>query len=183
MAEGKFSATDLATEIKDPLLSDNYTFIISNLPNNLSVADPSRVLSLYCQQVQKPGETIEPVPVPLHGHEFQFAGRNTITHDLPITYVENYKMEITTILEEWVKSVRGFISQTGELKAEYAKASGLLRVLDPSGQKVKSYTIYGLWPTQVPEIQFQGDSATLITLQTTFKYDYYEPGEGNTVAA
>ena len=180
----EYCIEELAGKVKDPLLSDNYHLLITGIPPEVGGTDVGKTLSLYCQQVNKPGQTIEAVVVALHGHELQFAGRNTTTHDLSVTFVETWDAEITTILEKWARFTRSLNCQTGNLKMDdskgYGKAMATLHVLQPSGESTKEYEIHNIWPTQVPEIPFQGDSSAIVPLQCTFKYDYYKEADGTT---
>lgn len=160
---------NIITAIPDPMLSDNYELFFAQIPGGGN-ALPLRML---CQQATKPGMTIEPVDVVLFGHQIEFGGRLTYTHDLSVTYIENRMNEISRALEGWAEFIRSHETQHGNYKQQY-QSNAVLRIFDQVGAVVDQYTIYNCWITQVPEVQLDGTAANAITMQATFKYDYVE---------
>jgi hypothetical protein len=179
----KPTITDVA-KILDPMLSDNFVFEIVKIPDEVLSASassgtlqPAEAFRVQCRTASKPGSTIEPVPVDLFGHSLQYAGRLTFSHSLSIEYVESKDGYITTLLEAWQKMCRTVDSQHGQYKSKYA-GTGRLSIFDQVGDKpTKIYTLYGIWPSEVPDMSFDGSGANLITVSCTFTYDYYKPGE------
>lgn len=159
---------DIASSVPDPMLSDNYTLDIPNVPTGAS----SRPLLMQCRTASKPGVTINAVEVQLFGHTLEHAGNVTYSHDMQVEYVENRRMQIHTILEDWADYVRDHNTQHGHYKSEYARA-GYLKLFDQKGITVKEYRIEGMWPSSIPETPFDGQAANLITLGIGFKYDFY----------
>jgi hypothetical protein len=155
--------------IKDPMLSDNFLFEISSVPTGTADAKP---LMVQCQSATLPGCTINNVDVQLFGHTLTFAGNKTFSHDISITFVENVRGEIRRIFERWAEMIRTTEGQLGSYKAEYS-TNAVLTVLDQKDQAVLVYTLYGCWPSSVPDTAYEGTAANLITHQITLKYDYY----------
>lgn len=162
--------------IKDPMLSNLFTFEIPNIPTG--TADEQYVL-LQCQQVAKPGWTINNVEAQLFGHTLEYAGNKTFGHDLSATYVDNSKGTILRIFEKWGEICRGSKTQTGSYKNDYAR-DAKLTIFDTNNQAVLIYTIYGVWPSQLPDTQLDGTNATLISHGIGLKYDWYEKTGGST---
>ncbi len=158
------------SSIVDPMVSDNFDLSISSVPGGGGNVTP---LLMQCQQATKPGMTVENVEVALFGHTIEYAGRMTFSHDLSVTYVENRKAEITNLLEGWAQYIRETQSQHGHYKADYMR-DAKLTIYDQTGATVSTYNIKNCWVATVPEVQFDGSSANLITLQASFKYDWYE---------
>ena len=155
--------------ISDPMLSDNFSFEIPNVPKG--AAGLSNALLFQCKSATKPGMTLENVEAALFGHTLEYAGRQTFGHDLSATYIENKTGQITKGLEDWSILCRNPDTQLGEYKNVYA-TNAYLKVYDQKGTEVMQYIIYGLWPSQIPDISFDGSSATLIEHQISFKYDH-----------
>lgn len=166
----------VATHVKDPMLSDNFVLAISNVPQQGGVETPLRV---QCQQAIKPGMTVENVEVMLFGHTLEYAGRLTYSHDMSVTYVENVNGTIIRIFEKWAELIRSHTSQHGEFKAVYAK-DAVLQIMDNKGGIVLEYLIKNIWPSSVPDIQMDGSGANLITHQISFKFDWVEKTGGTT---
>jgi hypothetical protein len=155
--------------VVDPMLSDNYQLAFGSVPSGGNTMP----LLMLCQQATKPGMTIEPVDVVLFGHQIEFGGRLTYTHDLSVTYVENRLNQISNTLEDWAEMIRDHETQHGAYKAQY-QTNARLTIFDQAGAVTAIYKIVNCWPSAVPEIQFDGTGANLITMQVTFKYDYVE---------
>lgn len=160
---------DISAAVPDPMLSDNFVLDIPNVPTGAS----STPLLMQCRTATKPGFTINNVEVQLFGHTTEHAGNLTYTHDLTVEYVENRQAQIHSILEAWGELVRSHDTQHGAYKSEYAR-DAYLRVYDQRGVKVKEYRITNVWPSAVPDTNFDGQASNLITLSVTFKYDAYE---------
>src|SRR5690606_31478061 len=114
-----------------------------------------------------------PVDVILFGHQIEFGGRMTYTHDLAVTYVENSSNQISDTLEGWQELVRNHRTQHGEFKSVYAR-DARMTVFDTTGAITAVYKIFNCWPSAIPEVQYDGTSSNLITMGVTFKYDYVE---------
>lgn len=160
---------DINVAMMDPMLSDNFVLDIPNLPTG-ETAVPLRML---CQQASKPGIMLNPVEVQLFGHTTEHVGNLTYSHDMTVQYLENRKAEVQTRLENWAEYCRSHDTQHGAYKSEYAR-DGYLTVFDQRGNMVVSYRITNMWPSQVPEVQFDGSNSSVITLSATFKYDSYD---------
>jgi hypothetical protein len=167
----------------DPMLSDNFLLTIPSIPLAAGTkgGDSSgKSLALQCRTVSKPGVTLENVEVALFGHTLQYVGRKTFSHDMTVEFVENRNGVIQQTLEGWAEFCRATQTQLGNYKGGsttqaaggYAR-TGILDVYDVTGLLKMQYQIVNLWPSSVPEVAFDGSSATLITLSVTFKYDYY----------
>lgn len=170
--------------IKDPMVSDHFTLEIPMVPTGGSDAE---ALLIQCQSATKPGETIDEVAVALFGHTLVYAGRKVFAHDLNITYVENVKGTIMRTFEKWAELVRGTNTQHGRFKggennggASGYTANGKFSIFDNAGELVLEYTLYNMWPANIPEVSFDGTSSNLITHAIGFKYDYYERTGGST---
>lgn len=159
----------IINSVVDPMLSDNYQLQFGAVPSGGN-ATP---LLMLCQQATQPGVTIEPVDVVLFGHQLEYGGRLTYTHDLSVTYVENRFNAITNLLEGWQEMIRSHQTQHGAYKRQY-QADATLTIFDTAGAVTASYLIVNCWPTALPEKQFDGTGSNLITMQVTFKYDYVD---------
>jgi hypothetical protein len=192
MAAQKPTIVQIA-KILDPMLSDNFLFEI-NLPTKIigmaikslngggGITTATEVLRLQCRTASKPGSTIEPVPVDLFGHSIQYAGRLTFSHSMSVEYVEDRRGAVTQILTAWQNLCRKVLTQSGDYKLEYT-GTGILTIFDQAGLETNKYTIKNMWPSEVPDMAFDGSGANLITVSSTFTYDYYYEGENDPAAA
>ena len=165
---------DILSAVPDPMLSDNYTVTFPRIP----VGFDSRPLTLQCQSATKPGTTINAVEVQLFGHTAEYAGNNTTSHSLPITYVENDMGIIHATLEEWTEFCRSKRTQLGAKKKQYA-VDAVFTIYDVSGAVAREYKLINTWPSVLPDTNFDGTGANLITVAAEFKFDYFIKTRGS----
>lgn len=172
---GKPEIGRVKSVVKDPMLSDMFQLKFPEVPIGSDAEEP---LLIHCQQATKPGITINNVELQLFGHTIEHAGNATFSHDMSIQFVENSRGQVQRILERWAEYVKSHKTQHGHYKDEYSR-NGILEIFDQAGNLVLQYKINGMWPSQVPEVQFDGSNSSLITLGATFKYDDYEKVGGS----
>ncbi len=165
----KPSLGDIISSVPDPMLSDNFSLEIPNIPTGAS----STPLYMQCRTAAKPGITINAVEVQLFGHTTEHAGNLTYSHDMSVEYLDNRKAQIMTLIEDWCELCRSHETQHGSYKNEYAR-DAYLKIYDQKGLTVVTYQIVGLWPNTMPETQFDGQASNVIAHQIGFKYDYYK---------
>lgn len=169
----KPSIGDVASSVMDPMLSDNFLLEIPSIPGTQG---QTKTLTLQCRTVSKPGLTIENAEVAIFGHTLEYVGRKTFSHDMSVEYVENRDAVVQKMLEDWAEYCRRTQDQLGNYKLGtdgYARTA-VLTIYDVKGLEKAKYKIVNVWPSSVPEIQFDGSQASVISLQVQFKYDYYE---------
>ena len=166
----------VSSVVADPWLSNLFTFEIPNVPTG---AQDEEKLVVQCQQTSLPGWTINQVEVALFGHTLEYAGNLTYTHDLSTTYVDNSKGEIRRIFEKWGAICRNGKTQLGDYKNKYSRTAKLT-IYDTAGNAVMVYSIYGLWPSQLPDAPLDGSSSNAISHGIGFKLDWYEKTGGST---
>jgi hypothetical protein len=167
---GKPQLGKVISVIKDPMLSDQFTLEFPSVPTGDADSEP---LMIHCQQATKPGLTLNEVQVQLFGHTLVYAGNLTYSHDMSTTFVENVRGGIMRIIENWAEKCRNHLTQHGGFYNDYAR-DGKLTIFDNAGAAALIYKIVGMWPNTVPETQFDGTNANLITHSVGFKYQYYE---------
>ncbi len=155
---------------KDPLLDDNFEFLIPNPP--VGGSEYARTLRLMCKTGVKPGSTIEEVLKEAFGHQLNYAGRKIFSHSLSTEYNENSEMAVYKDLEAWHNKIRATQTQLGARKAEYA-VKAIFRIFDMDGSVVKEYNIFGVWPKVVPDLQFSGAGQS-IPVSIEWSFDYAE---------
>ena len=160
---------DIINSVTDPLFSEHFRLTLPSIPNS---GDPNP-FTFQCKSATKPGMSLTQVEVQIFGHSLQFAGNVTYSHEMSCEYYENRKMQITKTLEDWSEFCRTHSTQHGAYKAEYA-VQGTLEIYDVKGETIATYLIRNMWPSAVPDLQFDGSSSQALTVQVSWRYDYYE---------
>lgn len=160
---------DEVLNVGDPMLNDNFDLTFTNVPGG----GDGRALRVQCRSGIKPGMTVAQAEVELFGHKVLHAARKTFSGSMSISYQETYSGNITTQLEDWSELCRGTDTQSGQFKRDYT-TTGRLTIYDQTGAESLNYDIYNIWPTEVPDLQFDGSGGTALTVDATFAYDYYK---------
>ena len=160
---------DIQNSVQDPLFSEHFRLSFPSIPGGGSV----NPFTFQCKSATKPGMTLTQVEVQIFGHSLQYAGNVTYSHDMSCEYYENRKMQITKALEDWSEFARKHDTQHGAYKSEYAIV-GTLQIFDVKGNVIATYKVHNMWPSAVPDMQFDGSSSQALSVQVSWKYDYYE---------
>ena len=160
---------DEVLNVGDPMLNDNFDLVFTRVPGGGNGRD----LRIQCKSGVKPGMSVAQAEVELFGHKTMHAARKTFSNSMSISFQESYDGRINTQLEDWSEICRATDTQSGSFKADYA-STGTLTIYDQTGAESLSYEIYNVWPTEIPDIQFDGAGGTALTVDATFAYDYYK---------
>lgn len=160
---------DDVLNVGDPMLNDNFDLIFIRVPGG----GDQRTLRVQCKSGVKPGMSVQQAEMELFGHKTVHAARKTFSNSMSISFHESYDGIINTTLEDWSEMCRETDTQSGNFKRDYA-TNAVLTIYDQTGAEALSYTIYNIWPTEVPDAQFDGAGGTAMTVDATFAYDYYK---------
>jgi hypothetical protein len=134
-----------------------------------------------------PGSTIPPIEVGYWGRKIKVAGDRTFD-DWSVQVMNDEDFKVRHALELWhnkINSLAGNRNTAGASPTTY-KFQADVHQYAKTGDIVRTYRFYGLFPTQISPIELSWDSTNQIeTFQTTFSYDWYEvtaPGNTGTLS-
>jgi hypothetical protein len=110
----------------------------------------------------------------LHRHSVHFANRQDFGDSFTATFMEMADRRILRALRGWQNLIVN--PQTGIPfpKIAYARI-GKIEVYNALNIPIESRTFFGIWPSEVSEIQLDGASEnTPITVSVTFTYDAWD---------
>jgi hypothetical protein len=169
--------------IPDPLYSDNFELYFPVLPtdNGRSVGVGPAVtgLRVQCKTATIPGIMNEAQDITIHGFKIGTAGRTVFSNTMSVTYMESNTLIIQRTLRNWVNMVRDFRDQISIGKQQYAKAGELI-VYNELGRKITSYALVNCFCTEVQDISMDGNSANIIEVNATFRYDFADESSSST---
>lgn len=155
--------------LPDVLGSWRYEFTAT--PSATSDQTIVQALKLRCQQVDYSGVTVETVPVPLHGHEIQFRGRQTFSKTISTTFIETVDGAVMNTMWNWKEMVVGTRSGNGAYRSAYS-ALGAIAIIDTSGKVAMSQQIFYMFPTEIANVSLDGSSSSPMTVTITWSYDF-----------
>jgi hypothetical protein len=160
---------DDVLNVGDPMLNDNFELTFTRVPGG----GDGRQLRVQCKSGVKPGMSVQQAEMELFGHKTLHAARKTFSNSMSISFHESYDGIINTTLEDWSELCRSTDTQSGSFKRDYA-TTARMTIVDQVGDTALEYDIFNVWPTEVPDAQFDGSGGTAMTVDATFAYDYYK---------
>jgi len=160
---------DEVLNVGDPMLNDNFELTFTRVPGG----GDGRQLRVQCKSGVKPGMSVQQAEMELFGHKTVHAARKTFSNSMSISFHESYDGIINTTLEDWSELCRSTDTQSGSFKRDYA-TKARMTIVDQVGDTALEYDIFNVWPTEVPDAQFDGSGGTAMTVDATFAYDYYK---------
>lgn len=160
---------DETLSLPDVLQQDNFEFLVTRAPIN---QPDIRNMRLTAMNLTVPGRTLEKAPVPLHGYEISFAGRNTNPHQFQCTFVETRAFTNWRALKYWMEYARSSETQHGTSKQFYA-GTAEITILSEAGIPVAVMELRNLFPEAVPDTNFDSSATGIIQLPVTFHFDEF----------
>ena len=107
------------------------------------------------------------------GRSFKFAGERTFPQ-WTVTFINDENFQLRNELEKWVDHVSGF-KKIGQTESTKYQQDASIYQISKSGEKIKQYKFYGLYPVTLTDIAVSWDTSNAIEEFTaTFDYQYYE---------
>lgn len=146
-------------------------------PNLFEVEIPflGQNFKFKCKAAPLPAGNVDKVPVGYMNRKLNVAGDRTFD-DWTCTIYNDDAHKTRDAIVAWQGLAHGQGNAiTGAAPAEYKKQA-LMRQFHRDGQTItKEYTITGIWPTVVAEVQMDWDSNNEVqTFEVTFALDWWE---------
>ena len=139
------------------------TFAVPEGDSELGVNEITRFM---CKAAQLPASNVAEIPVPFRGRVLKVAGDRTFD-PWTITVVNDVDFRIRTAFEKWMNGINKHDDNSGLINpVDYqrqAKVKQLGRASNTDSIPVlKEYEFYGVFPTNVSEIEVSYDSSDII---------------------
>ncbi|AXF40744.1 tail protein [Acinetobacter phage vB_ApiM_fHyAci03] len=145
-------------------------------PNLFEVEIPflGKNFSFKCKAAAMPPANVDKIAVGFQNRKLHVAGDRTFD-DWTVTIYSDDKHQTRQDILDWQNLCHGQGAEiSGATPADYKKTA-IIRQFGRDGKTItKEYTIYGLWPTLVGEVQLDWDQNSEVeTFETTFALDYW----------
>jgi hypothetical protein len=108
-----------------------------------------------------PASNITPIDVPFRGRILKLAGERTFD-TWTITVLNDTDFSIRTAFEQWMNGISKLDDASGEVNPEDYSQSAKVFQLDRSGDVMREYEFYGLFPTNISQIDLSMDSSDTV---------------------
>ena len=125
-----------------------------------------------------PASNIAPIEVPFRGRVLKIAGDRTFD-TWSITVLNDTDFSIRSAFEKWMNFINRVSDNTGSTNAEDYQADAYVYQLDRSGETLRKYHFFDVFPTQVAPIELSYDSAGIQEFTVELQVQWWEAVKGN----
>ena len=125
-----------------------------------------------------PASNIAPIEVPFRGRVLKIAGDRTFD-TWSITVLNDTDFSIRSAFEKWMNFINKVSDNTGSTNAEEYQADAFVYQLDRSGETLRKYHFFDVFPTQVAPIELSYDSAGIQEFTVELQVQWWEAVKGN----
>jgi len=144
-------------------------------PTDSNVLDKSRFL---IKTAALPASTIGPVNVPFRGRILKIAGDRTF-ESWTVTVINDTDFAIRSALENWINSINRVSDATGVTDPALYQADAFVYQLDRTGETLRAYHMYDIFPTNIAQIALSNESTDVIEEFTCeFQVQWWEAIKG-----
>ena len=143
-------------------------------PGYAQVGGEIEDLAFLCRATSLPGMTVPSFNVPFRGRSIKIAGDRTIA-DWSVTCYNDTDFKLRNAFERWMNGINNMTDNEGLTNPADYQVDAFVDQLDRNGATIKSYTLRGVFPTEVAPIELTYDEATAIEeFAVTLAYQYFE---------
>ena len=129
-----------------------------------------------------PASNVAPIEVPFRGRVLKIAGDRTFD-TWTITIINDTDFAIRSAFEKWMNTINRVSDNTGTTNPADYQADAFVFQLDRSGETLRKYKFYDVFPTQVAPIELSYDAQGIQEFQVELQVLYWEAIKGNGVNA
>ena len=124
-----------------------------------------------------PASNIAPIEIPFRGRVLKIAGDRTFD-TWSITVLNDTDFSIRSAFEKWMNFINKVSDNTGSTNAEDYQADAYVYQLDRSGETLRKYHFFDVFPTQVDPIELSYDSAGIQEFTVELQVQWWEAVKG-----
>ena len=125
-----------------------------------------------------PASNVAPIEVPFRGSVLKIAGDRTFD-TWTITIINDTDFAIRSAFEKWMNTINRVSDNTGTTNPADYQADAFVFQLDRSGETLRKYKFYDVFPTQVAPIELSYDAQGIQEFQVELQVLYWEAIKGN----
>ena len=170
------------TDFKSKLIGggarSNLFEVVLNFPSiapaSSEVLDIARFL---VKAANLPASNISDITVPFRGRILHVAGDRTFD-SWTITVINDTDFAIRSAMENWMNAINRVSDNTGSTDPASYQADATVFQLDRSGETLRSYRFYDIFPTQVAPINLSYDTEGIQEFTAEFQVHWWEAAKG-----
>jgi len=144
-------------------------------PASSEVLDKSRFL---VKAANLPASNISDVTVPFRGRVLHVAGDRTFD-SWTITVINDTDFAIRSAFEKWMNTINRVSDNTGSTDPASYQADAYVYQLDRSGETLRAYHFYDIFPTNIAPINLSYDTEGIQEFTVEMQVHWWEAVKGN----
>jgi hypothetical protein len=143
-------------------------------PGYASVGGEIEDLAFLCRATSIPSMEIANINVPFRGRAIKIAGDRTIPA-WSVTVYNDTNFRLRNAFERWQNGINNMSDNEGLTNPVDYQVDAFLDHLDRNGNTIKSYTLRGVYPTEIGSIGLDYDEAGNIEqFEVTLQYQFFD---------
>ena len=143
-------------------------------PGYASVGGEIEELAFLCRATSIPSMEIANIPVPFRGRSIKIAGDRTIP-SWSITVYNDTNFKLRDAFERWQNGINNMSDNEGLTNPVDYQVDCFLDHLDRNGNTIKSYTLRGVYPTNIAGIPLDYEEQGAIEqFEVTLEYQFFD---------
>ena len=168
------SINDFKAKLSGGGARPNQFKVVMPFPGYAQVGGEIEDLAFLCQATTLPAMTIGTFTVPFRGRAIKVAGDRTIA-TWSVTVLNDTDFKLRNAFERWQNGINNMSDNEGLTNPVDYQVDCFVDHLDRNGNTIKSYTLRGLFPTNVGSIELNYDEQAAVEEFTVeFRYQYFE---------
>ena len=172
--------TDFKSKLTGGGARSNLFEVELSFPSAVSVEGLNDILNkarFLVKTAALPASNIAPIEVPFRGRVLKIAGDRTFD-TWSITVLNDTDFSIRSAFEKWMNFINKVSDNTGSTNAEDYQADAYVYQLDRSGETLRKYHFFDVFPTQVAPIELSYDSAGIQEFPVELQVQWWEAVKG-----
>ena len=173
--------TDFKSKLTGGGARSNLFEVELSFPSAVSVEGLNDILNkarFLVKTAALPASNIAPIEIPFRGRVLKIAGDRTFD-TWSITVLNDTDFSIRSAFEKWMNFINKVSDNTGSTNAEDYQADAYVYQLDRSGETLRKYHFFDVFPTQVAPIELSYDSAGIQEFTVELQVQWWEAVKGN----
>jgi len=173
--------TDFKSKLTGGGARSNLFEVELSFPSAVSVEGLNDILNkarFLVKTAALPASNIAPIEIPFRGRVLKIAGDRTFD-TWSITVLNDTDFSIRSAFEKWMNFINKVSDNTGSTNAEDYQADAYVYQLDRSGETLRKYHFFDVFPTQVAPIELSYDSAGIQEFTVELQVQWWEAVRGN----
>ena len=143
-------------------------------PGYASVGGEIEELAFLCRATSIPSMEVANINVPFRGRAIKIAGDRTIP-DWSVTVYNDTNFKLRDAFERWQNGINNMSDNEGLTNPVDYQVDAFLDHLDRNGNTIKSYTLRGVYPTNIAGIPLDYEEQGAIEqFEVTLEYQFFD---------